>query len=117
MRRFPKFLMVGGLNTVFGYLVFFASYWLIGVHQIAILIATAVGALFNFFTTGRYVFDSRGSRALLPFLAAYAFVYGANVLLVDGVMYFGLGAALAQLICLPLVAVLSYFVIGRFVFR
>lgn len=117
MQRFAKFLFVGGINTAFGYLVFLVSYWLIGVHQIAILIATVVGALFNFFTTGRYVFDNKDGRALLRFLTAYAFVYCVNLALVEGIMYLGSGAVLAQLMCMPLVATLSYFVMARFVFR
>jgi putative flippase GtrA len=117
MWRFTKFLFVGGINTAFGYLVFLVAYWLVGVHQVAILIATVVGALFNFLTTGRYVFDNRDSRALLRFLAAYALVYVVNLLLVEGIMYLGPGAVLAQLMCVPLIATLSYFVMAKFVFR
>ncbi|NCQ92050.1 MAG: hypothetical protein GPI94_15420 [Microcystis aeruginosa LG13-03] len=54
--RFVRFLLVGVLNTIFGYSLF-AVLILIGLnYKYAVLIGTIQGVLFNFQTTGRLVF-------------------------------------------------------------
>ena len=54
--KFAKFLLVGVLNTLFGYFLY-GSLILIGLnYKYAVLLATIIGVLFNFQTTGRLVF-------------------------------------------------------------
>ena len=56
-RRFIRFLLVGGVKTLFGYGVFFSLIY-IGLHySLAALLGTILGILFNFQTVGRLVFD------------------------------------------------------------
>ena len=77
--RFVRFLLVGGLNTAFGYGIF-AAMILLGVwYPVAAAVSTVLGILFNFKTTGTLVFRSPdGSRStLVRFLA----VYGTNYVL------------------------------------
>lgn len=116
MYNFAKFLIFGAVNTAFGYLLFALLLQVVGPPEIALLIATVVGVLFNYFTTGRYVFDTRGYRALGPFLLAYAFIYLVNVVAINVIIALGVRAILAQLFCLPGLAVLSYFINAHFVF-
>ena len=55
-RKFVRFLLVGVLNTLFGYFSF-ATLIIIGLdYKLAALLATIIGVLFNFQTTGRLVF-------------------------------------------------------------
>ncbi len=116
-RQFVRFLLVGVLNTAFGYLCFAAFVWG-GLHYAwALLLATVAGVLFNFLTTGRLVFGATGGGALARFVAVYAVVYTANVaglamLSKVGVTTYAGGAMLL----LP-VAFLSYFLNKKFVFR
>lgn len=103
-----RFLLVGGLNTLFGYGLF-AIFYLVSQHrQMSLVAATVVGAVFNFFTTGRLVFADRGFRMLLPFLLGYALVLAANMTLLEGLSRLGLPALAAQAIALPAVVALSY---------
>lgn len=77
--RFVRFLLVGGLNTAFGYGVF-ALLVLAGVHYaVAAFFATVLGVLFNFRTTGRLVFGNRDDRLLLRFVLVYAISYVVGV--------------------------------------
>lgn len=115
--RFLKFLVVGGLNTVFGYGVF-AGLYLVGIPpQPAIIIATIVGINFNFFTTGRLVFDSRSLRKLLPFWIGYGVALAVNLIMAEGLLRLGLNPLLVQGLCLPVFVVVAYLINARLVFR
>ncbi|HET9651933.1 MAG TPA: GtrA family protein, partial [Usitatibacter sp.] len=63
--QFVRFLIVGGVNTLFGYAVF-AGLVLAGMPPMPALVLTyVVGVLFNFFTTRRFVFAASGRGAAL----------------------------------------------------
>jgi len=54
--EFARFVLVGVLNTLFSYFLY-GSLILIGLnYKYAVLLATILGVLFNFQTTGRLVF-------------------------------------------------------------
>lgn len=115
--RFGRFLVVGAGNTLFGYSVFAILFLLTRQHQLAIVVATIVGAVFNFFTTGRLVFKNRDAWAIVPFLTGYGVALGCNVLLLEGLVRLGVDALLAQAVSLPLVVITSYLINARLVFR
>jgi len=116
-RQFAKFLAVGLLNTLFGYTVF-AGLVLAGLAPMPALVITyVVGILFNYFTTGRFVFGHAGAGALLRFIAAYGVIYLFNVALYRAVEAMGAGPLLAQALCLPVVAVFSFVLFKFRVFR
>lgn len=115
-RRFLNFLLVGALNTAFGYGVFVACLWL-GMHYaIAGAISTVLGVLFNFKSTGGLVFRSSGNRRLPHFVAAYAIIYLVNVLALGVMLQFGIPEWLGGLILLLPSAILSYVLNRQFVF-
>jgi len=73
--RFVRFLLVGGLNTAFGYTIF-AVCILIGVpYPVAALISTVLGVLFNFKSYGALVFGSHDNRRIFRFFAVYGICY------------------------------------------
>jgi putative flippase GtrA len=73
--RFLRFLVVGGINTVFGYGVF-AALILLGVwYPVAGLVSTVLGVLFNFVTTGTFVFGNRDRSLVLRFSLIYGIGY------------------------------------------
>ena len=116
-RQFARFLVVGAVNTLFGYSVF-AGLVLAGMAPMPALVLTyVVGIAFNYFTTGRYVFGHAGSGALLRFIAAYGVIYLFNVAIYRGVAGLGAGPLLAQALCLPVVAVFSFVLFKFRVFR
>lgn len=106
--QFLRFLVVGLVNTAFGYAVF-AGLVLAGMPPMpALLITYAVGIVFNFMTTGKFVFGGARREAFLRFVAAYAVIYVFNVGLYQGFAWLGAPPLIAQALCLPIVAVLSF---------
>lgn len=114
--RFIRFLLVGGLNTAFGYGVFVACLWL-GMHYaLAGAISTGLGVLFNFKSTGNLVFRSKGNRNLPRFVAVYAIIYLVNTLAIGVMLKFGIPEWLGALILILPSAILSYVLNRQFVF-
>ncbi len=106
--RFVRFLLVGVLNTAFGYGVF-ALLVLLHVHYaVAALLSTVCGILFNFKTIGALVFGNRDNRLLLRFFGVYAITYvlGVTCLRAATVLQWNVLAVAA--VMTPPMAVLSY---------
>jgi putative flippase GtrA len=112
-----KFFMVGALNTLFGYSVFLAFLWL-GLHySVAIAIATILGVLFNFKSIGFLVFQSKDNSRIYRFLFVYAIIYVLNVVGVGLLLLANIDEWLGGLILLLPLALLSFYLNSRFVFR
>jgi putative flippase GtrA len=83
---------------------------------LALLLARVVGTIFNFFTTGGFVFRLLSFNRFPRFVACHLFVYGINLLLMDVASIFIYNKIISQtIISIPL-ALLSYFLMNRFVF-
>jgi putative flippase GtrA len=116
-RRFIKFLLVGVLNTLFGYAVF-ALFVYLGFHySLASLLSTILGVLFNFRTTGRLVFNNRNNSLLWRFAMVYTVVYGCNVGLLRVMDGYSINMYVAGAVAVLPLALLSYFLNKRFVFE
>ena len=70
---FVKFALVGILNSLFGYSLFALLLWLKFHYSIAITLATIIGIVFNFYTTGRIVFKNNNNLLIFKFLLVYVF--------------------------------------------
>src|SRR6195952_1656932 len=93
-----RFLAVGALNTLFGY-VMFSLLVLAGIAPgWALFIGTLVGLLFNYFPTGRLVFASRGLGRLPWFVAVYGLTFLGNLWSLRSLIAAGLSPLLAQAI-------------------
>jgi len=115
--RFIRFLIVGGVNTAFGYGIFVTCLW-IGMHYaLAAAISTVLGILFNYKSTGNLVFKSRGSGRLPHFVAVYAIIYVFGVLAIGGMLRLGIHEWLGGLILILPSATLSNILNRRFVFQ
>jgi putative flippase GtrA len=116
MVRVLKFLVVGGLNTAFGYWVFVAVHLLGDNSAIAAIVSTIIGVVFNFMTTGRLVFGSAHSHQFLRFGLVYTGQVCVNIGLLALAQRWGIHAILAQLIILPCLAAGTYLALKHFVF-
>lgn len=106
--QFLRFLVVGALNTAFGYAVF-AGLVLAGMPPMPALVVTyVVGVVFNFATTGRLVFGHAGWEPFVRFVAAYVAIYLFNVALYHVAARFVASPLVAQASCVPVVAVVSF---------
>lgn len=115
--QFVRFLAVGGINTLFGYGVFALFIWLGLQKEWAALLGQVFGALFNFRTTGTIVFNSKDWRLVFRFFAVYVATYFLNIALLNLFAYYGVGSYVAGAIIILPVAVLTFSLHRRFVFR
>ncbi|MBI3481189.1 MAG: GtrA family protein [Nitrosomonadales bacterium] len=114
--RFMRFLVAGGVNTLFGFAVYSMCILAGMAVWLALLAGTLAGIVFNFFTTGGYVFRELSISRFPRFVMAYLFVYGVNYLLLELISSWLSSKIVSQaIITLPL-ALLSYFVMARFVY-
>ncbi len=112
-----RYILVGILNTGFGYSIF-ALLVFVNVHySLAVLISTILGVLFNFKTIGCLVFNNRENALLFKFISVYAATYVLNVLGLKllGALQLNLYAA-GALLLIPVTAV-SYLLHRFYVFR
>ena len=120
LRKAPqllKFLFVGGLNTLFGYGIF-AFFLALHVHySLAALLSTVLGILFNFKTYGTLVFRNSDNRLLFKFLGVYGTTYLLAVSSIALLKTFPMSAfAAGAIMAIPL-ALISFSLNRRFVFR
>ncbi|MBP2665395.1 MAG: GtrA family protein [Firmicutes bacterium] len=116
-KQFFRFLLIGAVNTVFGYSAF-SLFIFLGFHYaIASLLATIVGVLFNFMTTGRYVFNNRENSLIGKFFLVYGIVYVCNVGLLKIMDAYSIDMYVAGALILLPMALLSYVLNKKFVFE
>ena len=117
--RFIRFLIVGGINSLFGYSIFSIFILILGQNHyaIALLVATILGVLFNFFTTGRIVFKNRDQKLLFKFFGVYGITYLVNLLFLKIFDSYHVNILIAAAILILPVAILSYFLNRALVFR
>ena len=112
-----RFVIVGVMNTVFGYFVFACLTTLGCPDLLSVPAAMAVGVIFNFLSYGRLVFSSLDTRRLPRFVTAYLCIYACNLVGLRALARFGLNAYGAQAFLVCPLAVLAYFLNDRWVFR
>ena len=107
--RIFRFLVIGVVNTLFSYLIYTVLV-LLGLHySLATLIATILGIIFNFFTTGRIVFKNQQNALLPRFVLVYGLTYGVHVLLLGLLIdRLGVNKLIAEAIVTLPIALLSY---------
>ncbi|MBP3821511.1 GtrA family protein [bacterium] len=77
--KFVKFLLVGGLNTLFGYSIFALCIYINFHYTLAVLISTILGVIFNFKTIGNIVFKNNNNKLLWKFVCVYIITYLISV--------------------------------------
>jgi putative flippase GtrA len=115
--QFIRFLLVGGLNTLFGFSVFSAIVYFGGQTWHALLGGNLAGIAFNFFTIGGVVFRDLGFRRIPRFLVAYLGLFAINYQCIHLLTsIYTLGVTVAQAFLAPPLAILSYLIMSKFVF-
>ena len=117
IERLVRFGAVGVLNTAFGYGLYALFVHLGVLPELALLVATIIGVIFNFFTTGRLVFRNSDNGLFIRFAAAYASIYVLNALALRGLLGAGLGPFIAQAMLVPFSVIGTFAIMRAFVFR
>ena len=116
-RRLGRFVIIGGLNTLFGYLLYAGLFVLFDNVTLALLLSTIIGVLFNFKTTGHFVFENKDKSLIFLFVGVYTFVFLTNLALLQLLIAQGVTALWSQALLLPLIALLTYYLQKIIVFR
>ena len=113
--QFFRFIIAGVINTLFGWMVFASAFNLSNNISISLISSTVLGVFFNYLTFGGYTFRKYSRTIFIKFILCYILVYIINLLVLTSLQnYFSV--ILAQLILLPIMALLSYLMIKNFVF-
>lgn len=115
--RILRFLVVGGVNTAFGYSLFLIALAVMPTTFSALVLSTVIAILFNFQTTGRYVFRTRPPGKMVLFFVVYGIVFLYNAAGLAALEGAGIAAWLAGIILLPGAVMISYILNRDLVFR
>ena len=113
---FIRYLLVGMLNTAFGYAVFAVLIFLNLHYTLALFFATVAGIFFNFRTFGRFVFNQPDWRLIWRFFAVYGLLYAINVGCVFMLMTYIDNIYAANAVTLIFIAGLGFLLNRRFVY-
>jgi len=119
IKLMARFIGVGLLNTVVGYAIYGILILLKVPYLAALLMATIVGVIFNYFSIGRLVFKSRGGLIVFgKFIAAYSVVYGINATALDVLIkHFQFNPYIGQALCVPLSVIISWLLMNYWVYK
>lgn len=115
--RFLRFLAVGGLNTLFGFVVYslFAlttlETWLV------LIISSVAGIAFSFISTGGLVFRDMGLARVPRFILCYAVIVVIYSQLITWLSPICGGRIWAMAIIILPMSLMTYFLQSWFVFR
>lgn len=116
--QFIRFVLVGCLNTAFGYGVYCAALWIGLSYWWATLIGNVLGVLFNFKTTGILVFKNHNNRLFFRFALCYVLAYFLNVgIIALFTRYTTINQYISGFIATLFVALFSFFFQKLIVFR
>ena len=115
--QFCRFLFVGGINVLFGYGVFALFIFLKMHYSLASFLATVLGVLFNFNTTGYIVFKNKDYKLILHFFGVYTVTYFLGVGFLAIFNYFKVSNYIAGAILLFPMAIVAFLLNKNFVFK
>ncbi len=116
---FLKFIIVGLLNTIFGY-TFFATLIFLEINTfLSLFISTIAGIVFNYLTLGQLVFKLNKSKLIYTkFIFVYFISYMINAYLLKAFMdFFNNNAFVAQIISLPFVVFFNWISMNYWVYK
>jgi len=115
--QFIKFCIVGVINTLFSYTMFALFITLRINYSISLLLATVCGILFNYRSTGKYVFNHRGNSLLFKFFILYLALYIINLINLKILNYFIQNFYISGVISVIFSAIISFFCNRKFIFN
>jgi len=112
-----KFIVVGGINTVFGYGIYWGLLQLDFHFAIATFFSTVLGTIFNFFTNGRLVFKSKNKGSFYKFVFCVWFLYLISTGAIAFIHNFDISYEIAGLIIIIPRAVIAFLLNKNWVFK
>jgi putative flippase GtrA len=114
--RWLRFLVVGGMNTAFGYGVYVFLVFLGVNFAVSNLCSLVLGILFSFHTQGTLVFKNSESGLFLRYVAMWSVLYLSNTVMIGSLIKLGADAYSAGALAIIPNTVISFFLQKRFIF-
>ena len=112
-----KFILVGIINTLFGYGVF-ALFLFLGLHYtVCVILSTIIGILFNFKTTGIIVFNNHDNRLIFKYFCVYGIICLLSMLLLRFAEIIKFNLYIAGFIITCIMPLISFTLQKRWVFK
>ncbi len=113
---FLRYLVVGGINTIFSYALF-TILTLLQLHFVlATLLMYICSIIFNFKTHGVITFRNKSNQLIFRFLCVFIFLYLLNIGLLKIFDLYSINILVAQAILTLPIAFTSYLLMKKFVF-
>ncbi len=112
-----RYVLVGILNTLFGYCLFIFLNWLGLNNSIALLCTSVIGIAFSFTTIAHLVFKSNDHQLFYKFILLYVFLYGINLILLESFNYIFHSVYCSAAFSIIFCALISFYVNRHFIFK
>ena len=116
-KQIIRFILMGIINTIFGYLLFSVLIYLKFDPSTAIISSTILGMIFNFNSFGRYVFNKTDKNLIVKFISSYFLLMIFNISLQKSLHFCIPSDYLSGLISIILTAGLSFIMNKYYVFK
>ena len=107
-----KFLLVGILNFIFGYSVYFYLIVVGVVYSVAFFVSTIAGICFNYFTIKKFVFSGK-RNAFVLFVIIYILQFLLGLFLIKEMTVFFKNELIAGLLSMMVLAILSFILMRK----
>ncbi|MCX7114390.1 MAG: GtrA family protein [Gammaproteobacteria bacterium] len=112
-----NYILVGGINTILGYLVYAFCIFLGMDYPLAAFFSTVFAVIFNYKTVGKFVFKNTGNGIFVKFMLMYLVMYLFNMAFIKFIYFFNQNLYLAGFIAICPAATLSFILNKFIVFR
>lgn len=118
-KKFVRFLIAGGINTMFSFICFSVLMYLIHIKEIAVTMNLFIAVFFNYNTSARFVFQNKHMELgrIVKFYISYFLTYPLNLfhlyITVDILKW---NVYLSQFLTLLYMPVISFLLQKKFVF-
>lgn len=114
---FVRYVVVGVLNTLVGYLLYVLFLFIGFEYRLANLFALIVGVAFSFKTQGKLVFRNSDNRLIFRYLACWTLIYFSNIYVIGRIIAFGFSEYAAGALATPINVLLSFAIQKYLIFR
>jgi putative flippase GtrA len=116
-QQFVNYILIGIINTIFGYGLYALFIYFGFSYFYAMLFATILGVLFNFKTIGKFVFKSNNNSLLLKFIVIYAAGFLINIYIVKTLKSFNYNDYISGAISIAIISVATFLLNKYYVFK
>jgi putative flippase GtrA len=116
-KQIINFIIVGVVNTVFGYTLYSLFIYLGLNYVLSVLFATILGILFNFKSIGKFVFSSDDNKLIVKFFLVYVVVFFINILVIKYLKEFGFNDYISGLFAIIPASITSFVLNKYLVFK